>query len=212
MKHRVRALAILSLVGIAGAGSLAFAAVSKPHGPWSPASEGGDWSETEIKLTDLPEAARAVVKKSTKDESVKTVTKETAHGVTTYEIDYMDGGVACAMLLSGAGDVIESERGIAHDKIPAAAMAALKQRYPNATLGDAVVATKVVYEVEITVDGKKHEVKVEASGAIEDKHGEWKEGDKKAEGKSKAKGGDEDEDDDDDDDEDEKDEKSTDKD
>jgi hypothetical protein len=204
MKHRARTLAILSLVGIAGAGSLAFAAISKPHSPWSPASEGGDWSETEIKLTDLPEAARAVVKKSTKDDSVKKVTKETAHGVTTYEIDYMDGSVTCAMLLSAAGDVIESERGIAHDKIPAAAMAALMQRYPNATLGDAVVATKVVYEVEITVDGKKREVKMEASGAMDEKYGDWKEGGEKAEGKSKAKGGDED------DDEDEKDEKSTD--
>ena len=208
MKHRARTLAILSLVGIAGAGSLAFAAISKPHSPWSPASEGGDWSETEIKLTDLPEAARAIVKKSTKDDSVKKVTKETAHGVTTYEIDYMDGSVACAMLLSAAGDVIESERGIAHDKIPAAAMAALMQRYPNATLGDAVVATKVVYEVEITVDGKKREVKMEASGAMDEKYGDWKEGGEKAEGKSKAKGGDEDEDED----EDEKDEKSTDKD
>jgi len=70
------------------------------------------------------------------------------------------------------------------------------------------VATKVVYEVEITVDGKKRVVKVEASGAMDDKYGNWKEGGKKAEGKSKAKGGDEDEDDD----EDEKDEKSTDKD
>ena len=203
MKHRVRTLAILALVGIAGAGSLAFAAISKPHASWIAASEGGDWSETEIKLTDLPEAARAVVKKSTKDDSVKTVTKETAHGVTTYEIDYMDGSVACAMLLSAAGDVIESERGIALDQIPAAAMVALKQRYPNATLGDAVVATKVVYEVEITVDGKKTEVKVEASGAIDGKTGDWKEGGKKADGKSKAKGSDEDEDDD----EDEKDEK-----
>jgi hypothetical protein len=210
MKHRVRTLAILSLVGIAGAGSLAFAAISKPHSPWSPASEGGDWSETEIKLTDLPEAARAVVKKSTKDDSVKTVTKETAHGVTTYEIDYMDGSVACAMLLSAAGDVIESERGIANDKIPAAAMAALKQRFPSATLGDAVVSTKVVYEVEITVDGKKTEVKVEASGTIDGKAGDWKEGGKNADGKSKAKGSDEDEDDDEDEDEDE--EKSTDKD
>ena len=210
MKHLVRTLAILSLVGIAGAGSLAFAAISKPHSPWSPASEGGDWSETEIKLTDLPEAARAVVKKSTKDDSVKTVTKETAHGVTTYEIDYMDGSVACAMLLSAAGDVIESERGIANDKIPAAAMAALKQRFPNATLGDAVVSTKVVYEVEITVDGKKTEVKVEASGTIDGKAGDWKEGGKNADGKSKAKGSDEDEDDDEDEDEDE--EKSTDKD
>ena len=125
--------------------------------------------------------------------------------MTTYEIDYTDGSVACAMLLSAAGDVIESERGIEHGKIPAAAMAALMQRYPNATLGDAVVATKVVYEVEITVDGKKREVKIEASGAMEDKYGNWKEGGKKVEGKSKAKGEDEEDDDDD-----EKDEKSAD--
>jgi hypothetical protein len=65
-----------------------------------------------------------------------------------------------------------------------------------------------MYEVEITVDGKKREVKMDASGAMDEKYGDWKEGGTKAEGKSKAKGGDEDEDDD----EDEKDEESTDKD
>lgn len=208
MKHRIRTLAIVALAGIAGAGSLAFAPMSKPHGPWNTASD--ESKETEIKVADLPEAARAVVTKSTKPGSVKKVTKETAHGVTTYEIDFMDGTVACAMQLSAAGEVIESERGVEHDKIPAAAMAALKQRYPDATLGDAVVATKVVYEVEITVDGTKREVKVDASGAIEDKHGDWKEGGKKAGGKSKAKGKDKGKDDDDDDDDDQ-DEKSADK-
>ena len=195
MHHRIRTSLALALVGIASAGSIAFAPIARSNSAPVTAVAA---DEMEIKLPDMPEAARAVVLKSTKANSVKKITRETAHGVTTYEIDYVDGSVPCAMLLSATGDVIESERGIEQDKIPAAALAALKQRYPDATMGDAVVATKVVYEIEITVHGKKQEVKVEASGAMEDKKGGWKEGGDKSEAKAKGKAKDDDADEDDD--------------
>lgn len=198
MRHHIRTSLALALVGIASAGSIALASLARSASTPVTAVAA---EEMEIKLTDMPEAARAVVLKSTTANSVKKITRETAHGVTTYEIDYVDGSVPCAMLLSATGDVIESERGIEQDKIPAAALAALKQRYPDATMGDAVVATKVVYEIEITVNGKKQEVKVEASGAMEDKKGGWKEGGDKSEAKEKSKGKAKDDDADEDDDE-----------
>ena len=119
------------------------------------------------------EAARAAVLKSTTAQAVKTVTKETEHGIDTYEVDYMDGQVACAMIVSAAGDAIETERGVSLERIPAAAMAAVKSRFPSAQLGDAVIATKITYEIEVTIDGKKHEVKVDASGLIDGGKKEW---------------------------------------
>jgi len=159
-------------------------------------SSEGDWKETEIKLADMPEAARTAVLKSTTAQAVKTVTKETAHGIDTYEVDYMDGAVPCAMIVSAAGDTIETERGVALDRIPAAAVAAVKARFPSAQLGDAVVATKIMYEIEITVDGKKREVKVDASGAIDGGKHDWSSEEKSAKGGG-GKGKDEKDEDDD---------------
>ena len=161
-------------------------------------SSEGDWKETEIKLADMPEAARTAVLKSTTAQAVKTVTKETAHGIDTYEVDYMDGAVPCAMIVSAAGDTIETERGVALDRIPAAAVAAVKARFPSAQLGDAVVATKIMYEIEITVDGKKREVKVDASGAIDGGKRDWSAEEKSAKGGGGKKKDEKDEDEDDD--------------
>ena len=47
-------------------------------------------------------------------------------------------------------------------------MTALKKDYPKATFANPFAVTKMFYEVEIVIDGKKHEVKVDASGNIED--------------------------------------------
>lgn len=164
----------------------------------SPLGAEGEKKETEIKLADMPEAARTAVLKSTTAQAVKMVTKETAHGIDTFEVDYVDGAVPCAMIVSAAGDTIETERGVALDRIPAAAVAAVKARFPSAQLGDAVVATKIMYEIEITVDGKKREVKVDASGAIDGGKHDWSSEEKSAKGGG-GKGKDEKDEDEDDD-------------
>ena len=162
----------------------------------SPLGAEGEKKETEIKLADMPEAARTAVLKSTTAQAVKMVTKETAHGIDTFEVDYVDGAVPCAMIVSAAGDTIETERGVALDRIPAAAVAAVKARFPSAQLGDAVVATKIMYEIEIMVDGKKREVKVDASGAIDGGKHDWSSEEKSAKGGG-GKGKDEKDEDDD---------------
>ena len=164
----------------------------------SPLGAEGEKKETEIKLADMPEAARTAVLKSTTAQAVKMVTKETAHGIDTYEVDYVDGAVPCAMIVSAAGDTIETERGVALDRIPAAAVAAVKARFPSAQLGDAVVATKIMYEIEIMVDGKKREVKVDASGAVDGGNHDWSSEEKSAKGGGGKEKDEKDEDEDDD--------------
>ena len=189
MKHHIVKTTIIPLALLVCAGTIAARSASS--------AEGG-WKETEIKLTDMPEAARAAVLKSTNAQSVKTVTKETKNGIDTFEVDYMDGQVACAMIVSAAGDAIETERGVALDRIPAAAIAAVKARFPSAQLGDAVIATKMTYEINVTIDGKKVEVKVDASGSIDGGKKEWGAEKKAANGKDGKKDGQEDEDEDED--------------
>ena len=164
----------------------------------SPLGAEGEKKETEIKLADMPEAARTAVLKSTTAQAVKMVTKETAHGIDTFEVDYVDGAVPCAMIVSAAGDTIETERGVALDRIPAAAVAAVKARFPSAQLGDAVVATKIMYEIEIMVDGKKREVKVDASGAVDGGKHDWSSEEKSAKGGGGKEKDEKDEDEDDD--------------
>lgn len=164
----------------------------------SPLGAEGEKKETEIKLADMPEAARTAVLKSTTAQAVKMVTKETAHGIDTFEVDYVDGAVPCAMIVSAAGDTIETERGVALDRIPAAAVAAVKARFPSAQLGDAVVATKIMYEIEIMVDGKKREVKVDASGAVDGGNHDWSSEEKSAKGGGGKEKDEKDEDEDDD--------------
>ena len=44
--------------------------------------------------------------------------------------------------------------------------AALKKDDPKATFADPQVVTKMFYEIEVVIDGKKHEVKVDAGGQV----------------------------------------------
>jgi len=178
MNLRSNSLALLSLVSVAGLGSLAIASLIQPAPPAAAATADG---ETEIKVAELPDAARAAVTKLVPAANVKKVIKESDEGITTFEIEYTDGSTACSIVVSPAGDVLETERGIGQDKVTAAAMAALKKEFPGATLGDAMLVTKTYFEVVVTIDGKKHEVKVDAAGNIDDAHGGGKEEAEKSE-------------------------------
>ena len=100
---------------------------------------------------------------------------------------------------------MESEKGTTEAKLPAALMAALKKDYPKATFAKPFAVTKMFYEVEVVIDGKAHQVKVDAAGNIEDESkgdGDDKEhakGDKDGKGeKHEGKKGEKEEDDDND--------------
>lgn len=168
MKLRNSALVMLSLVGVAGFGSFAVASLCHPSLNVAAVRADGDDEEMEIKLADMPAAARAAVTKVTAESSVKKVTKSSDDGMTTYEIDYTDGNVVCAMVVSSAGDVMETERAVAQEKMPAAAMAALVKHYPGAKFSESLLVTTISYEVTVTVNGKSHEVVVNAAGNVAD--------------------------------------------
>lgn len=200
MDTRKLSVGFVSLALLAGAGAWAFAQPGQPPQPagnTQPKGEEKEGDEEEvITLDKAPEAVRAAAIKLAGDAKniTKVIKEEDDEDVVQYEVEYNEGTVKCAAIFSTAGELMETEKGTAEGKLPAAALAALKKDYPKATFANPFVVTKMFYEIEIVIDGKKHEVKVDASGNIED---ESKSGDDKGEKHEGKKGGKEEDDDND---------------
>jgi uncharacterized membrane protein YkoI len=181
MKCRNLTLGFVSLALLTGAGAWAFAQPgNQPTAPAkAPAKAGEESDEEVIDLAKAPEAVRtAALKLAGSEKAITKVTKEEEDGTFTYEVEYTADGVENSAEFSPAGDLMKTERGTTEAKLPAAALAALKKSYPNATFAHPVIVTKTFYEVEVKTDGEKHEVKVNASGELERRHHEGKDGEK----------------------------------
>ncbi|HEX5010679.1 MAG TPA: hypothetical protein VFY71_09770, partial [Planctomycetota bacterium] len=70
--------------------------------------------------------------------------------------------------LSDGGHVMELERELPVDTLPAAVQAALKHDFPGATVDKAEAVQVSYFEVQVNSGGRKHDVKVYATGDIED--------------------------------------------
>ncbi|MFN7020023.1 MAG: hypothetical protein ACK4WH_01680 [Phycisphaerales bacterium] len=215
MDTRKLSVGLVSLALLTGAGAWAFAQPGQPPQPPHPAGNSqpkGDEKEGDeeevITLDKAPEAVRAAAIKLAGDAKniTKVIKEEDDEDNVQYEVEYNEGAgggaVQCAAIFSTAGDLMETEKATSEAKLPAAVMAALKKDYPKATFANPFVVTRMFYEVEIVIDGKKHEVKVDASGNIEDEsnggdeHGEHAKGEDKEKGeKHEGKKGEKDEDD-----------------
>lgn len=172
MNLRTLAIGIVSLSLLAGAGAWVAA---QPNGkaPSKAVVQGEDADEEVIDLARAPEPVRSrAVKVAGSEKAIKKVIKEEDGGVFTFEIEYTQDGVDCSAVLSAAGEVMELEKGVNESALPAAAMAALKKDFPNATFKDPNLVQKFYFEIDVVIDGKTHEVKVDAAGNIEDEHGD----------------------------------------
>ncbi|MBL9030240.1 MAG: hypothetical protein JNM80_00855 [Phycisphaerae bacterium] len=208
MDTRKLTVGLVSLALLAGAGAWAFAQPGQPPQPAGQAQPKGEEKEGDeeevITLDKAPEAVRAAAIKLAGDAKniTKVIKEEDDEDNVQYEVEYTEGGgvnaIKCAAIFSAAGDLIETEKATAEAKLPAAVMAALKKDYPKATFANPQAVTRMFYEIEVTIDGKKHEVKVDASGNIEDESqgddekgehgkGEDHEKDEKPEGKKDKK-------------------------
>ena len=160
-KHLKTGICTLSLlIGAAGIGA------------WCLPQQPEDDDEVVIKLTEAPEAVRNAVGKLTPADKITKVTRESDGGLTVFEVEYTKEGATCSANLSSQGDVLEIEKSVAEAGVPAAAMAALKKKYPNASFKELTSVQKFYFEAGVVIDGKTHHVEVDATGKIEDEHHE----------------------------------------
>ncbi len=152
-------------------------------------SETADEEEV-ITLDKAPGAVRAAALKLAGDAKniTKVIKEEDEEDVVTFEVEYNDGAVKCAAVFSTAGELMETERATTEARLPAAVMAALRKDFPKATFADPQVVTRMFYEIDVVIDGKKHEVKVDAAGNIEDESDGDQEHGNHAKGEEHGKG------------------------
>ncbi len=122
-----------------------------------------------LAVKDLPPAVQKTVQDQTKGAEIKTISKETEHGKTSYEVETMVNGKHRDLEIDANGVVTEVEEETAIAGIPDAARAAIGKKaiggrivvVETVTSGNAIVAYEAEY---IDKNGRKREVRVKPDG------------------------------------------------
>ena len=123
-----------------------------------------------LTVKDLPAAVQKTVNDNLKGGEIKSIDKETEHGVTQYEVETMLSGKHRDFNVDAKGALLVVEEEATLDSIPAAAKAAILKKVGDGKLRTVETVTKprneTMYEAAWTSKaGKKSEVLVKADGA-----------------------------------------------
>jgi hypothetical protein len=121
-----------------------------------------------ITLAAAPAAVRESFSKLAEASAVTKVEKIEDEGSVRYEIEFKAGGAEQSATMAEGGEMIEQEREMSADSLPAAVRATLKRHFPDGQIGKAEAVQASYYEVHVTSGGQTHEVTVLATGDIED--------------------------------------------
>jgi uncharacterized membrane protein YkoI len=130
---------------------------------------GVSFAQKKLTLQDLPPAVRKTVQAELKGAEIKSIDKETEHGVAQYEVETMLNGKHRDFNLDTKGNLLVVEEQTNIDSIPAAPKAAILKKVGAGKLGMVELFLRggeTMYEAGYTgKDGKKHEVLFKADGS-----------------------------------------------
>lgn len=181
-RHITHILAVTALTG--SLFGIAWAQQAKTPAPSAPkdqppaakqaekdeANEGG---ETAIKLQDAPTPVQNAIAEMIGGTSPKELSRETDDGITTYEVVWEVDGQTRSADLSANGDLLATETGIKADELPKTISDLIAKHHANAIVKQAELVQETYYEIVIMIDGKAHEVSINAAGEMrsgESKH------------------------------------------
>ncbi|HVO98741.1 MAG TPA: hypothetical protein VMT15_11775 [Bryobacteraceae bacterium] len=125
-------------------------------------------AEKKLALKDLPPAVQKTVQEEAKGAEIKSIGKETEHGVAQYEIETILNGKHRDFNVDTKGKLLLVEEETTIDAVPAAAKAAILKKVADGKLGMVETFTRngeTMFEAAYTTKaGKKHEVLVKADG------------------------------------------------
>jgi Putative beta-lactamase-inhibitor-like, PepSY-like len=126
--------------------------------------------DEKIALDKLPGAVLKSIQAKFPGAKLEEAAKEVEDGKTTYEVEFTFKEGEYTVSVKPDGTIEEIEREVAIKDLPAAVLAALKAKYPKATLDEAeevTAGTKVTYEVLVKRKGKKdRQVTLNPKGSI----------------------------------------------
>jgi hypothetical protein len=124
--------------------------------------------EKTLTLKDLAPAVQKTIQAELKGGEIKSIGKETEHGVAQYEVETMLNGKHRDFNVDTKGKLLLVEEETSIDSIPAAAKAAILKKVGDGKLGmveNFMRGGETMYEAAYTTKaGKKHEVLVKADG------------------------------------------------
>jgi hypothetical protein len=124
--------------------------------------------EKRIKRSDLPAAVEKTVVAQSKGATVRGFSEETEDGQIRYEAELMVNGHSKDVAMDASGAIVEVEEQVAIDSLPAAVRHGLRAKAGKGKLLKVESITKhdklVAYEAQVTTDGKRSEVQVDADG------------------------------------------------
>jgi uncharacterized membrane protein YkoI len=120
----------------------------------------------------LPPAIVSAIKGRFPKAEVTSAEKEVENGKVVFDIELKESGRKYEMDILEDGTIIEVEKEVFAQDVPAAITKAVKDKYPTAAVKEVMEVNKVMdkketpdhYEVTIEVDGKKKEVEVSLDG------------------------------------------------
>jgi uncharacterized membrane protein YkoI len=128
-------------------------------------------AETKIKVEELPPAVQKAMKEQSKGAAILGASKEQENGRTTYEIETKLAGKGRDLTFDESGSLLEVEREMDLDSIPAPAKEAILKNAANETVQKVESVTSgssTQYEAHIkTNSGKTREVVVNGEGTIQ---------------------------------------------
>ena len=123
----------------------------------------------EVKLTDLPDPAQAVIQEQTAGAAVEKITCEKEDGQHFYKVAYTKDGREFEFQVDDSGKILETEEILKMEGLPPAIQEIVKTESAGGEIKELALETedgKTFYEVEFEKDGKEHEVKIAPDGTV----------------------------------------------
>ena len=137
------------------------------------AEEKGE-NEKPLALADVPAAVQSAIKQFAGSNPIERISKESEDNKTIFEAAITINGSKQAIEVFADGTVNQTEKQVSLKDVPDPVQAAIKSLAGSGSVYEIVEETsdgKKNYEVEVTVNGKKREVHIDANGKIEKDEG-----------------------------------------
>jgi hypothetical protein len=142
--------------------------------------EGGEAKK--ISAAEVPAAVSSALNQRFPGNQVRSVEKENENGMIIFDYELTQDGRKYEADIKDDGTIIEIEKQVAANNVPAAVTHAVQAKFPGAKIGDVMEVNKVSgktetpdhYEVTLTTGGKEKEVNVTMDGKVEDEHADEK--------------------------------------
>ncbi len=124
--------------------------------------------EHEIPYSELPEAVRTAAEEILGSSGDYEAETEVEEGVRWYEVETERDGKEISFKFTADGVLVEREEEVSFDALPEAVQRELNKNYPGADFNEIEAVELHYYEVELRINGREREIRIFASGDIED--------------------------------------------